>query len=394
MIAFDEAVALVAGVALPLGHEMVALAEAHRRVLAAPVVAMVDSPPADVSTMDGYAVRDADLALLPAALTVAGESLPGRGFDGALPPQRCIRIFTGAEMPAGADRVIVQEVVRRDGGTAHVEQPLAASRYIRKAGSDFCAGEVVVEAGTLLAPGAMIAAAAADVGQVTVHRRPRVRLLTTGDELADPGRARLVPGAIPDSLSCGIAALAEDYGGQVEQALRLADDLPTLEAAASEALKAADLVVVTGGASVGERDFARAMFGDALEPIFSGVAIKPGRPVWLGRARGALVLGLPGNPTSALVTARLFLAPLLCGLSGRDPADALRWRTMPLGEELEAVEGRETFSRGIERHGAAHLVGNQDSGSQKMLALSELLVRRRPGSEPLPAGSMVEVLIL
>jgi len=124
------------------------------------------------------------------------------------------------------------------------------------------------------------------------------------------------------------------------------------------------------------------------------VAIKPGKPVWLGRVHGALVLGLPGNPTSALVTARLFLAPLLCGLTGRDPADALRWRMMSLGEELEATTGRETFSRAIERHGAAHLVGNQDSGSQRTLAFAELLVRRRPGSEPLPAGSMVEVLIL
>ncbi len=393
MIGFDEALALLGEVARPLDREAVALAAAHRRVLAAPVVAGLDAPATDTSAMDGYAVRDADVAVLPARLRVIGESFAGRPFDGVVGAGECARIFTGAAVPAGADRVIIQEIVRREDDVAVFGHALGGGRHIRPQGSDFRRGERMLEAGRRLDPRAMVAAAGADVAEVEVWTRPRVIVLGTGDELAPPGQAARTPGAIPESVSFGVAGMAADHGAEVIDRLRLPDDPATLEAAAAEALSRADLVVVTGGASVGEKDYARSMFAAAgLDLIFSKVAIKPGKPVWLGRAKGRLVLGLPGNPTSAMVTARLFLAPLLAGLAGEPPAAALAWRPAPLAGDLPACGDRQTFHRASWGEGGVVPVGNQDSSAQKALAAAEVLIRRRPGAAAAGAGVMVETL--
>jgi molybdopterin molybdotransferase len=388
MISFDEAVRRVEEVARPIGRETVPLARASGRVLAAPVVAKVDSPPADASAMDGYAVREADL---PGSLRIIGESFPGSGFEGALKPGTCVRIFTGAPVPEGADRVVIQEVAVREGDLVAIADGPGPSRHIRAGGSDFRAGDVLLEAGRPLDPRALVAAAAADAADVETWRRPAVLVLATGDELAPPGEARGRRGAIPESLSLGVAALAEQWGGRSLGSRLLADELPALERAAGEALDEADLVVVTGGASVGEKDFAKAMFeAHGLDLIFSRVAMKPGKPVWLGRAGGTLVLGLPGNPTSAMVTARLLLAPLVAGLAGR--TGSLDWRSLALAGPLPACGDRETFHRArrIER-GAAPL-SNQDSGAQKALAQADLLLRSRPNDPPRSAGHEMEVL--
>src|SRR5690606_6365551 len=244
--------------------------------------------------------------------------------------------------------------------------PLTSARHVRAAGSDFREGDVLLASGTLLGPRQLVAAAAADRDRVTAWRRPRVVVLGTGDELVAPGTARRHPQAIPESVSYGVAALAEAWGARLVRATRLADRLDDMAAAAGQALADADLVVVTGGASVGDKDFARPMFaGLGLELIFSKVAIKPGKPVWLGRAAGRLVLGLPGNPTSAMVTARLFLAPLLAGLAGEPPAAALAWRPAPLAGDLPACGDRQTFHRASWGEGGVVPVGNQDSSAQK-----------------------------
>jgi molybdopterin molybdotransferase len=253
-------------------------------------------------------------------------------------------------------------------------------------------GDELVPVGRLLGARFIVAAAAGDVAAVTVFRTPRVALLATGDELARPGEARLRPGAVPDSLSDGLAAFAAEWGARVVHRARVPDDLDLLRPTAAAALAAADLVVVTGGASVGERDFARQMFGDALDFVFAKVAMKPGKPVWLATAGGTILLGLPGNPTSALVTARLFLAPLLAGLGGRDLRSALTWRQAPLAEPLGPTGPRETFSRGRIEAGAVRLLPNQDSGAQRTLADADLLVRRRPDASGYAAGEMIEVL--
>jgi len=388
MISFDQAMALVTEAARPIGREPVPIALAAGRVLAAPVVAMIDAPPADCSAMDGYAVREADL---PGTLRMIGESFPGSGFAGALEPGSCVRIFTGAPVPAGADRVVIQEEAVRDGDAVAIAGLPGPVRQIRPRGSDFRAGDVLLEAGRRLDPRALVAAAGADVAEVETWRRPVVLVLGTGDELAPPGEARRRPGAIPESVSVGIAAVVELWGGRSLGSRRLADDLPAMARAAGEALEQADLVVVTGGASVGERDYAKAMFeAHGLDLIFSKVAIRPGKPVWLGRAGGKLVLGLPGNPTSALVTARLLLAPLVAGLAGRD--GALAWRSVPLLELLPACGDRETFHRARRLAAGAAPLANQDSSAQKALAEADLLLRSRPHDPPRPAGQEIDAL--
>lgn len=393
MITLDDALSLTLAHASRLDAEPVSLAAARDRVLAEALSARGSAPRVAVSAMDGFAVRDTDLARLPARLPVRGRTFAGASDGGVLEAGTCVRIFTGAPVPDGADRVVIQEQVCLDGETAVFETPLGSARHVRPAGSDFEAGSVLLEAGRRLDARALVAAAAADHATLTVVRRPRVAVLGTGDELAEPGCALETPGAIPDSVSFGIAALVEAWGGEIIERRRLVDDPIQLEAAARQALEAADLIVVTGGASVGERDFAKSMFAaNAPEMLFSKVAIKPGKPVWLAHAAGRLVLGLPGNPTSALVTARLFLAPLIAGLSGREPASALAWREARLKRPLGAVGDRETLERGYSDGPFVAALSNQDSGAQSALARADVLIRRRAGDPALAEGASVSVL--
>jgi molybdopterin molybdotransferase len=393
MISFDEAVELVRSVAKPIGIETIPIDRAAERVLASPVIAQVDSPRSDVSAMDGYAVREDDLHSFPVALDVTGESFAGSVWDGSIAPGTCVRIFTGAAVPPGADRVIMQENVRREGDAATIDAQPGEARHIRKRGSDFAAGDELLPVGRRLDPRAIVAAAAADLNELEVLCRPRVHILSTGDELAGPGSARARADAIPESVSFGIAALARDFGAEATGRTRLRDDLAIMESAAAESLQKADVIVVTGGASVGEKDFAKSMFEPlGLELIFSKVAIKPGKPVWIGLARGKLVVGLPGNPTSAMVTGRLLLAPLLAGVGGQPIDTALRWRRMPLASAMPPCGARETFHRARTVNGAAEILSFQDSSAQKALAEADLLVRQRPGSPALEAGSEVEAL--
>lgn len=393
MIDFDTALALVLREARPLPCKTVSLGAAGDRILATDLKARGDAPRTAVSAMDGYAVRDADMATLPARLPVAAVAFAGRADVPVLPAGACVRVFTGGPTPHGADRVVVQEIVGRNGDEALFEVPPGPARHIRAAGSDFATGDILLAAGTVLGFRAMVAAAAADVATLSVVRKPRVIILGTGDELAEPGRALETPGSIPESVSFGVAALARQCGGEVVARRRLTDTPGLLEAAARLALDEADLVVVTGGASVGEKDYARSMFAPfGLELIFSKVAIKPGKPVWFGRAGGALILGLPGNPTSAMVTARLFLAPLVAGLAGRDPAALLNWRDMTLTAPLMPCGDRETFDRGRLVDGGVAGLDVQDSATQKALAKADVLIRRRPGAPGLSVGDAAAVL--
>lgn len=393
MIGFDEAVGLIAEQVLPLGTEHVALAEAAGRVLAAPLHARSAAPRVAVSAMDGYAVIDA--ATRPGEpLTVVGESRAGAGYPGTLAAGEAVRIFTGAPLPAGADRCIMQEYATRDGETVRFAEGYGPGWHVRAAGSDFAAGDLLLAAGTRLNPRAMIAAAAADVASVTVAMRPRVAIIGTGDELAPPGEAHLRDDAIPESVTFGVSALVADCGAQVVHRAIGLDDLPKLEAAAGAALETADLVIVTGGASVGERDFAKPMFAaHGLELDFAKVAIKPGKPVWLGRAKGRWVLGLPGNPTSAMVTARLFLQPLLARLQGQPVAEVLRWRSLPLAAPIGATGNRETFVRARWDEAGLMPLGNQDSGAQGALAQADWLIRCPAGQPALETGQPVSALL-
>ena len=393
MISFDEAIQLIDANCGPLSSEVVPLAIANGRTLAEPVKAKVRSPPFDVSAMDGYAVRDADLANLPASLRVTGESFAGAPFDRAIQAGECARVFTGAAVPQGADRVVIQEVVERNGERAVFHNPMSEARHIRRAGSDFELGDLLLDCGDRLGPRCLVAAAAADVAQVRVWTKPRVTILSTGDELVEPGDARDRPAAIPESVSYGVTAMAAELAAEVVASRRLPDSLEAMERAAAQGIADCDLVIVTGGASVGEKDFAKTMFKPlGLELIFSKVAIKPGKPVWLGRVGKTLVLGLPGNPTSALVTARLFLAPLLARLSGRSAECAMRWRSAPLANAIGECGDRETFHRARWNAGSAEVLSNQDSSAQRTLASADLLVRQRAHGPAMEPGKLVEAL--
>lgn len=392
MISFDEAIALIARAVGPLGDEDVPLGEAAGRVLARPLTARSAAPRQAVAAMDGYAVVDA-ATRTGIDLTVIGESRAGHGFAGTVAPGQAVRIFTGAPMPEGADRCIMQEYAARDGDRVRFAEGYGPAWHVRAAGSDFAAGDTLLEAGTRLTPRAMIAAAAADRAILSVSLQPRIAIIGTGDELAAPGDAHLRADAIPESVTFGVAALTAQAGGRVVHRAIGLDDLPALEGAAGEALAAADVVIVTGGASVGERDFAKPMFAPhGLDLVFAKVGIKPGKPVWLGRAAGKWVIGLPGNPTSAMVTARLFLLPLLALLQGQALDGVLRWRTLPLAAPLGETGGRETFVRARWEDDGLVPVSNQDSGAQGALVGADWLIRCPAGQGALAAGDLVRAL--
>ena len=395
MISFDEAVSIIAQTARTIGTERVELSNAAGRVLSAPVVAAIDSPRADVSAMDGYAVASADLDAFPLTLKIVGKSFPGAGWLGSLEPRTCVRIFTGAPLPTGADRIVIQEQVCRKDDVAIIEGPPSTATWVRHQGKDFRSGDELLPAGRLLDPTALVATAGADVATVDVFKRPRLALLCTGDELVEPGEARNATLAVPDSVSLAVTALARQWGADIVSRERLRDERAAMEAAAARAVTDADVIVVTGGASVGERDFAKTMFGPlGLELLFSRISIRPGKPAWFGRASEKLVLGLPGNPTSALITARLLLAPLLAAMQGRPVESALSWEAGRLMSPLRPCDERETFHRARMQKGEVSIMAFQESHAQKTLAHADVMVRQPPHSPEIGTGMPVSVLRL
>lgn len=394
LLSFQDAAQAIIAHALPLGTESVGLARADGRILAAPVIARRTSPPALMSAMDGYAVRDADVAQLPVTLKIAGKSFAGAGFDAPLPAGACVRIFTGAPAPDGTGRVILQEDVHSDGQSATFSRPPAKARHLRAPGSDFTKGDTIVPAGRLLLAQHLVGIAAADVAAVSVFRQPRLAILCCGDELAEPGHGENAPDRIPESISWGVAAMARRWGAGAAERQRLPDDPALIRAAAMQAADGADVLVVIGGASVGEHDFAKQAFAPlGLELLFSKVAIKPGKPVWFGRAGKTLVVGLPGNPTSALVTARLFLAPLLAGLSGGNCRDALDWRMRTAAAATGAHSDRDQFIRAIATPAGVMALPDQDSAGQKALADATLLVWHERDRPPAAPNSQIRTLL-
>ena len=386
LISLDQAWVIIAGAA-PLASERILLIEATGRVLASPVSAAFDSPRSAVSTMDGYAVRDGDGPIF----RLVGTSVAGAKFTGCVGDGEAVRIFTGAALPDGATRVVIQEHVTADGERITINDA-SGPTFVRQRASDFAVGDEVVASGSLLTPGALVAVAGAGASDVAVTRRPRVLTIATGDELVAVG-APLDPEHIPDSLAPGLSALIAAMGAEMLGHQLIGDDLPALEAAAAAAVSRCDLVVVTGGASVGARDHAKAMFAPlGLDLMFSKVAIKPGKPVWLGRVGDTLVMGLPGNPSSAMVTARLLLAPLVARLLGQHDPAPVDWMTLPLAAPLTATDDRETFVRATLGSTGLTPLANQDSGGQRALGLARWLIRCPAGQGPLDPGTLVQAV--
>jgi molybdopterin molybdotransferase len=386
---YDEALEQLLAAAPGLGCEAVALEEAEGRVLAHSVLAPRARPAAAVSAMDGYAIRSADLAPMAQGLTLAGASYAG-GVTQALAPGQAMRVTTGAPMPVGADRVIVDEVTEVSDGVVRLVGAPGGRCHVRPIGSDFEAGAVLASAGTRLTPAALMAAAAGEAGVVQVVRRPRVGLLLTGDEIVAPAACADAPDRIPDTVSFGVAALVRAWGGVVVGLGRCRDRLEDLSAQLAAFEDRTDLVVVIGGASKSERDHGRAAAAAAGAAfLFAGVAMKPGKPVWAARTGGRLLVGLPGNPTAALMTTRLLLAPLVAQMSGRPASEALRW-TPAAAEGPPAGPDRDLFLTARHTAHGLELLGRQEASGQRDLALVSALVRFRPGE---PSG-VAEALAL
>lgn len=379
----------------PLEGELVPLQSALGRVLADAVVAMRDQPPFNVSAMDGYAVRASDT---PGRLQLGGESAAGHGFEGRVESGIAIRISTGAAMPDGTDTVVMQEDVRRQGH--HVTVPAsAAGSNVRPRGGDFAAGAVLLPKGRVLDGVALSMVAASGAGQARVVRAPRVAILSSGDELAPPGAAP-GPFQIFDSATFGIAGLVQDWGGIANRLAVEKDDVEAIAHAAERALKECDILVLLGGASVGDHDHARAALLK-LGLIFAveKIAVRPGKPTWFGTTPHGPVLGLPGNPASALACATLFLRPLIEAMLGRDPQICVAMHRARLLHALPANGPREHYLRARldvdgDGHQTVKAFEDQDSSLISVFTAANALIRLTPNAPMCPAGTLADVLPL
>ncbi|MHC8509603.1 MAG: molybdopterin molybdotransferase MoeA [Rhodospirillales bacterium] len=404
MLSVAEARARILAAFNTMPPETVALDDALGRVLAEGVTARVAHPPVPVSAMDGYAVIAADTAKL-AGLEVTGESAAGRPFAGGVAPGQCVRIFTGAQVPQGADAIVIQEDATREGALMRPHEPVAAGTYVRPAGLDFKEGDQGPRAGTRLGPRDIALAAAMNAPQLSVYQRPRVGVLSTGDELTPPGEP-LGPAGIPGSNGPGLAAFVRAAGGEPVPLGIARDTREDL----TEKLRRAEgctAVVTTGGVSVGDHDLVQSVLKDMGATLdFYRIAMRPGKPLMFGALNGAPVFGLPGNPVSAMVTAVLFLGPALEKAQGMTtpgpviegarlltPADANGAREDYLRAAIEDGEGPGS-GLGLGSGLQVRLFGRQDSSMLATLARADVLVIRPPHAPAAAAGDEVSVIRL
>ncbi|TDL84114.1 molybdopterin molybdotransferase MoeA [Palleronia sediminis] len=390
MIAVEDALARVLALVGPTGAETVPLRDAAGRHLAAPLRATRDQPPFDAATMDGYAIPDA--AAGPGArFRVIGEAAAGHPFDGAIGPGEAARIFTGAALPPGAARVVMQEDVARDGDGITLSERVEPGPFIRPAGCDFTAGTAFAPAHPLR-PGDIALIASMGHPTVPVRRRPEVALIATGDELVQPGETP-GPGQIVASNGFGLAAMIERAGG-IARLLPVARDTEASLSMAFDLARGADLVVTIGGASVGDHDLvARVAETRGMERAFYKVAMRPGKPLMAGRVDGTPMIGLPGNPVSSMVCGVVFILPAIRVMLGGAPSSAAR-RPLPLAAALEQNGPREHYMRArITPEGVAAF-DRQDSSLLSVLAQADALIVRPPHDRARDAGDMVEVVDL
>ena len=374
----------------PVAAESLPVTDAGGRWASADVHARRTQPAADLSAMDGYAIRYDDL---PGPWQVVGESAAGQPYAGTIGPGEAVRIFTGAALPVGADAVMVQEEARRDG--THLildgEGPTRRGGNVRRRGLDFNEGDRLIRTGERITPARIAVAITGGVAELPVHRRIRVAIAATGNELVPPG-APLDPLSLPEGNSAMLAAMLSDLPVEIIRLGILADDLATLTAAF--ATVDVDLLVTTGGASVGDHDLVRPALEAAGGVIdFWRIALRPGKPMMAGRLGEAMVLGLPGNPVSAFVTATLFVRPLIAHLAGAtDPLP--RTSHALLGEDLPTNGPRTDYLRAEIRDGRAYASTIQDSSMLLTLARSTCLIVRQAGAPPAFAGDSAEILVI
>jgi molybdopterin molybdotransferase len=394
-----DALAAILEGSQPMGEEMVALEEAHHRVLARDVAARRTQPPQAMSAMDGYAVRAADAGHVPAKLKVIGEVAAGRPFDRALAAGEAARIFTGGVIPDGADAVVIQEDTVADGNGITINEAAVTGRHIRPAGVDFREGDVLLSGGSRLTERDLSLAASMNYPELPVRRRPKVALLATGDELVMPGSTP-GPGQIVYSNGYALRALARAEGADTID-LGVAAD--TMEATTAGIRRArdlgADILVTTGGASVGDHDLVKeSLEAEKVAIAFWKIAMRPGKPMMHGRLGAMRVVGVPGNPVSSYVCTWLFVVPLIRALSGRKVIHHRRESAL-LGRDLGANDVREDYLRArLEKRSDGTLivtpVNHQDSSLLANLAAAQALVIRAPFAPAAKAGASCEILRL
>ncbi len=393
-----EALQRVLADARPLPAETVALNEALGRVLTEDLNAQRTQPPAAVSAMDGYAVRAADVTQAPVRLALIGEVAAGHPFEGEVKAGQAARIFTGGVMPKGADTVVIQEITAREGETVTIQKPTAKGRNVRDCGIDFVQGQPLLRKGCRLSDRDLMLAAAMNYPALSVHRRPKVAVLGTGDELVAPGSTPS-PGEIVYSNGFALAAMARNEGAEVSDLGIAPDRVEDIAAAVRRARDGgADILLTSGGASVGEHDLVqRALKAEGLDLSFWRVALRPGRPMLHGRLGALQVLGVPGNPVSSYVCAFLFLVPLIRRLAGREDIERVP-EPARLGRDLPANDERADYMRAALSTGPdgpiATPLPNQDSSLMAPLAEADCLLIREPNAPAAAAGSPCVILKL
>jgi molybdopterin molybdotransferase len=395
LIPLNDAFAKVDAGIRTLPAEMISVADALGRVVAEDVAARLTQPPAPVSSMDGYAVLCADVTTQPVTLKRIGESQAGGPFEGMVQSGQCVRIFTGAPLPAGADAVIMQEDTDVDGDLITFKEVAFEGKFVRRAGLDFSKGDILIKKGQILSARDIGLLCAMNVPWVHVYRKPRVAILATGDELVMPGDA-LRDSQIISSNSLMIAAMVTAMGGEALN-LGIASDSETSLRSMLAGVDGADLLVTSGGVSVGEYDLVRNVLGEeGLDIDVYRIAIKPGKPFMFGRIKDKPAMGLPGNPVSAYVTAFIFLRATLKKMQGLPFVQDTPIRAV-LGGDVKANGTRQEFMRATFSHNqqgqlVATPYNKQDSAMLANLAHCEGFIIRPVNAPALSAGAETDVI--
>jgi molybdopterin molybdotransferase len=399
LISVADALAAILEGAAPMPEEMLALEAAHHRVLARDVAAKRTQPPQAMSAMDGYAVRAADAAKVQTRLKVIGEVAAGRPFERGIGPGEAARIFTGGVIPEGADAVVIQEDTVADGNSITITEAASPGRNVRPAGVDFSEGDVLLAAGIRLTDRDLSLAASMNYPELPVRRRPKLALLATGDELVMPGQTP-GPGQIVYSNGYALRALARAEGADTVDLGVAADTVEATTAGIRRARElGADILVTTGGASVGDHDLVRtSLEAESVKMAFWKIAMRPGKPMMHGRLGAMRVVGVPGNPASSYVCTMLFVVPLIRALSGRRSVHHIR-ETALLGRDIGANDQREDYLRArLEERDDGTLIATpvtkQDSSLLANLAAAQALLIRAPFAPAAKAGAPVEILRL